>query len=328
MINKIIQFPSKNLTTAIPITLLVGFLLGYQVDTSFLKSTIMTFTFFMIYPTMIGFKLKEAIDLSHMKPLLISMILNFIVIPFFALLIAQLFWKNDPDFFIGLIMISLFPTSGMTISWTMLNKGNVPAAIKITAISLIAGSIVAPIYLYVMVGAMVPINMLSTAISIIQVVILPLLLGNATYRILMKYFSEEQYTKKIKPYFSSISVWFMLLIVFVSISMKSRSIVGNPTVLVQIGLILAVFYIFNFFLSTVIARRFLTLENGYALLYGTVMRNLSIALGIAATAFGPNTALVVTVAYIIQVQSAAWYGKLSAKHRWLERKKIVASQNQ
>ena len=47
-----------------------------------------------------------------------------------------------------------------------------------------------------------------------------------------------------------------------------------------------------------------------ALVYGTVMRNLSIALAIAINTFGEagtNAALVIALAYIIQVQSAAWY---------------------
>jgi predicted Na+-dependent transporter len=45
------------------------------------------------------------------------------------------------------------------------------------------------------------------------------------------------------------------------------------------------------------------------------MRNLSIALAIAITAFGPQQgseiALIIAMAYIIQVQSAAWYVKFT-----------------
>jgi predicted Na+-dependent transporter len=51
-----------------------------------------------------------------------------------------------------------------------------------------------------------------------------------------------------------------------------------------------------------------------ALVYGTVMRNLSIALAVAINAFGSQgseAALVVALAYIIQVQSAAWYVRLT-----------------
>ena len=46
------------------------------------------------------------------------------------------------------------------------------------------------------------------------------------------------------------------------------------------------------------------------LVYGTVMRNLSIALAIAMNSFGgsgADIALIVSAAYIIQVQAAAWY---------------------
>lgn len=314
---KWISAPSNNLTLAIPITLLFGFVFGLIMDTRFLKDYILLFTFVMIYPTMIGFKLKEAVDLSHMKPVLLSLLVNFIIIPLFAYGLAKLTWITQPELFVGLIMISLFPTSGMTISWTMLNKGNVAAAIKITAISLILGSFLAPLYLKVSVGALVPVDILGTFFTIIQVVILPLILGNLTYRFLIKKYGEITFQKTIKPYFPAISVWAMLMIVFTSISMKSKAIISNPSILIQIVFILALFYLLNFIIASAIARFLLKRDDGYALVYGSVMRNLSIALGLAATTFGSNTALVVTIAFILQVQAAAWYGKLSSKYKWL-----------
>lgn len=317
MLKKLFYYPSKNLTVAIPITLIIGFITGLFLDTSVLKQTILLMTFFMIYPTMIGFKLKEAVDLSHMKTVSLSLAMNFLLIPLSAFLIGKVFLSNSPELFVGLIMISLFPTSGMTISWTMLSKGNVAAAIKITAISLILGSFLAPWYLLGTVGQLVSVDVWGTFITIIQVVILPLLLGNITYRLILKKYSVVEYTQKIKPIFPALSVWPMLLIVFSSISMKSDAIVSNPGILANILIVLLAFYLLNFSMSTFISRKMLTKEDGYALVYGTVMRNLSIALGIAATSFGPNTALVVTIAFILQVQGAAWYGKLSAKHKWL-----------
>ena len=55
-------------------------------------------------------------------------------------------------------------------------------------------------------------------------------------------------------------------------------------------------------------------ENGIALVYGTVMRNLSIALAIAMTVFGEegaDIALIIAIGYIVQVQAAAWYVRLT-----------------
>jgi ACR3 family arsenite efflux pump ArsB len=75
-----------------------------------------------------------------------------------------------------------------------------------------------------------------------------------------------------------------------------------------------IIYGVNFTLSTILGRLILPRGDAIALVYGTVMRNLSIALAVAINAFGSqgsDAALVVAMAYIIQVQSAAWYVKLT-----------------
>ncbi len=50
------------------------------------------------------------------------------------------------------------------------------------------------------------------------------------------------------------------------------------------------------------------------MVFGVVMRDLSIALAIAMTAFGKQgmtIALLISLAYIIQIQTAAWYVKFA-----------------
>lgn len=315
---KILLYPSNHLTTVIPIALILGFAAGLALDTSFFKNYILLITFIMIFPTMIGFKLKEAVDLSHMKTLLLSLGINFAVIPVIAYWIGITFLGSEPAMLAGLIMISLFPTSGMTISWTMLSKGNVPAAIKITAVSLLLGSFLAPWYLYVLAGKFVDIDPVQTLFTILQIVVLPMVLGNLTYRLLMRKYTPQQFNQEVKPYLPAVSTWAMLAIVFASISMRASVILSNPAILAKLLLILVAFYLINFSLSTWVARKTLRPEDGFALLYGTVMRNLSVALGIAVASFGPETALIITLAFIIQVQGAAWYGKLAPKYKWLQ----------
>ena len=48
---------------------------------------------------------------------------------------------------LGLLLAALLPTSGMTISWTGMAGGNLPAAIKILVLGLILGSLAAPFHL-------------------------------------------------------------------------------------------------------------------------------------------------------------------------------------
>ncbi|WP_242826172.1 arsenic resistance protein [Caloramator sp. ALD01] len=312
MIKKIFYYPSKNLVKVIPLVLLLGFLTGLKFDLNFMKSYILIFTVFMIYPTMIGFNYKSAFDLSHSKLVLLSLLINFLIIPVIAYLIGITLFKDNMDMFAGLAIASLLPTSGMTISWTMLNKGNVSAAVKITALSLFVGSLVAPWYLLLMVGKYIPIDIVKTFITIIQVVVIPLILGTITYKLLLKKYSVEEYNKKIKPILPAISIWFLLGIVFISIGMKSKVIISKPDLILWSLVVLTVFYLLNYTISTIIGKIFLNREDAIALVYSTVMRNLSLALGIAASSFGSKAALIVTLAFILQVQSASWFGKYFA----------------
>jgi len=77
---------------------------------------------------------------------------------------------------------------------------------------------------------------------------------------------------------------------------------------------LLLLYVINFGISTLVAKALFPRGDAIALVYGTVMRNLSIALAIAMGVFGAqgaDAALLIALAYIVQVQGAAWYVKLT-----------------
>ena len=91
---------------------------------------------------------------------------------------------------------------------------------------------------------------------------------------------------------------------------------NQPAVLLAYLLPLVVMYVVNFALSTVLGKMAFARGDAIALVYGTVMRNLSIALAIAMGVFGAKgaeVALLIALAYVVQVQAAAWYVKLTPK---------------
>ncbi len=95
---------------------------------------------------------------------------------------------------------------------------------------------------------------------------------------------------------------------FVALALKAKTIATAPEVLLDILIPLLILYGINFLLSTLVGKLLLPRGDAIALVYGSVMRNLSIALAIAINAFGAkgsDAALVIAMAYIIQVQSAA-----------------------
>lgn len=315
-------WPSKNISRAIPIVLLLGFLTGILTDTSSLKQFILPITVLMIYPTMIGFKGKEMFSLSHGRLLITVMALNFLLIPALAYLLGTQFLLNDPQLFAGLAITALLPTSNMTIAFTMISKGNVPASIKMTTIGLLLGSFLAPWYLYFMVGKYVPIDILATIKTIALVILIPLILGMLTYNYLLKKYSQEFFQKEIKPYLPASSTWGMMLIIFISMSMNAQRIASHLDIFVIAFLVQLLFYAINYGVAIIIGRKAFSEKDSLTLIFSTVLRNLSISIGLAATAFGSNAALMVSLAFLIQGQAAAGFIKLNEKYRLLTPKKL------
>lgn len=109
-----------------------------------------------------------------------------------------------------------------------------------------------------------------------------------------------------------------------SVSMKAEMILNNLELILLSLLVLILFYFINYVISTIFATQFLNREDGIALVNGTVLRNLSIAIGLAANSFGAEAALIVTIAFIVQQQSIVYYGKLASK-RWFKQKNIESA---
>ena len=311
---KYLQKITKNLTIAIPVMMLAGFVFGIIINAAFLKAYIIPFTFLMVYPMMVTLNIQKVFEGGDMKAQVITQVINFAVVPFLAYAIGLIFFRDNPYMALGLLLAGLVPTSGMTISWTGFAKGNLEAAVKMTVIGLTLGSIATPFYVQVLMGASIEINLAAVMKQIVIIVFLPMAAGYLTRRQLVKKYGPKRFKQAIGPKFPPLSTLGVIGIVFIAMALKAPAIAASPGMLLYILVPLFIIYAFNFVLSSVVGKFFLPRGDAIALVYGSVMRNLSIALAIAINAFGKegaSAALVVAVAYIIQVQSAAWYVKFT-----------------
>lgn len=295
---------------SIPIVLITAFITGILLDTSWMNTTILFATMLMIYPTMIGIQWKALIHLTEKRLIGYAMILNFIIIPAIAYLLGYFLLKEQPILFAGLTLIALLPTSGMTISWTSISSGNVPGAVKLTVLGLLLGAILAPFYLLVMVGQLVDIKLITVMRTILVVVFIPLLLGGITTKVLSQRFELKNINKKIKPALQPISIWAMLYIIFASVSMRAEIIIDNMGMIGLSLIALLLFYITLFTLVTWLAKCFFSRKDGLSLVYGTTLRNLSIAMGVGATFFGMEATLLITIAFMVQQQGVVLYNRV------------------
>ncbi len=313
---KRISFLQRNLTYSIPVFMILGILFGYYTNPSSLKILILPLTFLMVYPMMVNLQIKKVFSKGDSKLQIITQFINFAIIPFIAFGIGKIFFQNQPLIALGLLLAALLPTSGMTISWTGFARGNINAAIKMTVIGLVAGSLATPLYAKWLMGTIVEIPLIGVFQQIALIVFLPMIAGYGTQKFIIWKYGVARYHKDIKKKFPMISTLGVLGIVFVAMALKSKTIISQPSMLIGLLIPLLILYGINFILSTFVGKFFFNREDGIALVYGTVMRNLSIALAIAMTVFGENgsdIALIIALAYIIQVQSAAWYVKFTDK---------------
>ncbi len=311
-----ISLIQKHLEWSIFISMIVGLAIGYFFDLSYLRVLIIPLTILMVFPVMVTLKYKSLFLKCNLKLQLTAMVMNFLIIPAIAYAIVLVSFSEMRFIGFGLLLISLFPTSGMTVSWTKFSKGNVNVAVKMTLIGIVLGSLIAPIYLKNLIGRSVGFDLARLFNQIIIVVFIPLIIGIFTKRILINRYGNKAFEEHIKPKFPIISSIGVILIIFVAVALRSRFILSNPGVILRLLLPLLVYYFLNYSIATLIGKFFFDRGDAIALVFGTVMRNLSVALAVTLTAFGdngPEIALIIAVAYIIQVKSAAWYVKFAEK---------------
>lgn len=311
---RLVQRITKNLTIAIPVAMVLGLAFGLVFPAGWLKTLIVPLTFLMVYPMMIGIKVSQLAERGHGKVQLLAQAVNFGIIPFVAYGLGLVFFADRPYAAAGLLLAGLLPTSGMTISWTGMTGGNLPAAIRMTVVGLLLGSVATPFYLMALAGTRVPVDLGAVLLQILVIVALPLLAGQISRAALIRRHGLPGFQKDWAPRFPPYSTLGVLGIAFVAIALQARVLASDPVAILWLVLPLLALYAINYGLAVFLGRTFLPRGDAIALVYGTVMRNLSIALALAMNLFGTEgaeAALLIALAYIVQVQSAAWTVRLA-----------------
>ncbi|MEN8199572.1 MAG: bile acid:sodium symporter [Thermodesulfobacteriota bacterium] len=318
---KALKFLQKNLVYVIPVAMICGLIGGgYLFDAKPLKKLIIPITFVMVYPMMATLNVKSIFQGKDVKLQVVTQIINFVIVPIIVFTIGKMFFTGEAEKYglwaVGLFLIGVLPASGMTVSWTGFAKGNKEAATKMLVFGLLIGSAAAPIYTKVFMGATVDVDMLHMFQQICIFVFVPLFAGIATQTYIKKKHGKEKWMKVYKPMFPPFSALGVTMIAFTAMSLKAKNILANPGDILTILIPLVIFYLLSYVLLSLVGKFFFSREDAIAMVFGVVMRDLSIALAVALTAFkeqGPTIALLIALAYVIQIQSAAWYIKLVPK---------------
>jgi ACR3 family arsenite efflux pump ArsB len=312
-IKSVFTFPARNLIFVVPVIILVAVFWGRVFDTSALKQLILPVAMLTIYPAMIGFQPREVFHTGDRNLLLWNLVLNFAALPLAALVIGRLLLFSFPDLQAGLLIISVVPGGNMVVAFTMMAGGNVQASVRLCTVNLLLGAFLAPVYLYFLAGALVHIDIVHIGKTIAFVVLIPLAAGITTYNLLLRRYSQQEFQRKIKPLLPAAGAWGLMYILFTSVSMKAEMFFSYPELIFQALGSLLLWYFFIFFICIAAGRLFFTRQDAMALVLNVELRNLAIAIGLAFTAFSPQTAMMVALAFLFQQQFAIWFWKMDQR---------------
>jgi len=139
----------KYLTLWIVVCIIVGLLLGRYApalvsilnsvaiaEFGYLPLPIGVFLFLMMYPTVAAIEFTEVKKAAKTpKPVLLTLIANWVVAPPLMVLLSRIFLSNYPEFTYGVILLGIAPCTAMVLFWIMFAKGNIAQGLVITAIN-------------------------------------------------------------------------------------------------------------------------------------------------------------------------------------------------
>lgn len=220
--------------------------------------------------------------LSNPFSVIIGVASQFIIMPLAAFIIAYLL-KLPPELAAGLVLLGSVPGGTASNVMVYLARGNLPLSITMTSFSTLLAPVVTPLLLLLLAGQWMPVSPVAMFMSIIQVIIIPILLGLIVSRIMPTIVDKGI---KIVPL---ISVTAIIIIV-------SAVVAGNVENIANAGLIVLLAVVLHngaglligYFIAKLMGlsesqRRAISLEVG--------MQNSGLGVALATAHFGPLAAL-------------------------------------
>ncbi|WP_282140373.1 bile acid:sodium symporter family protein [Cytobacillus oceanisediminis] len=224
-------------------------------------------------------------------PVLIGVCAQFIIMPLVAFVIAKLL--NLPaELAAGLVLLGCVPGGTASNVMVYLAKGNVPLSIAMTSVSTLLAPIMTPLLLLMLAGQWMPVDAVAMFMSIVQVIIVPIVLGLA----IKKFFPVA--VEKSLAILPLISVAAIITIVAAVVSGNSATIAASGLLIFTAVMLHNGFgLLLGYFAGKVLGqdevnRRAIAIEVG--------MQNSGLGVALATAHFGPLAALP-------SVLAAAWH---------------------
>jgi len=186
--------------------------------------------FFMMYPTVVGIRFSDIKKAAKKpKPLLVTIIANWIIAPPLMTLYANVILAGNPQYIAGVILLGLSPCTAMVMWWMFLAKGDLAQGLINTAINaLLMLALYAPLAaLYLGVSSiLVPWDLI--AMSVLFFIALPVASGAISRKLILDKKGEAWFNNTYIPTIGKISILALLTTLIVLFSFEGQTILNNP----------------------------------------------------------------------------------------------------
>lgn len=233
---------------------------------------------------MLGMGMTMTVDdfkgvLQSPKAVLIGVVAQFVVMPGLAYVLCKLF-NLPPEIAVGVILVGCCPGGTASNVITYMAKGNVALSVACTSVSTLLAPVLTPAIFYLLASQWLKIDAASIFISILQVVLLPIVVG-----LILRTWLKRQVESYIQvmPLVSVIAI----------VAIVAAIIGGSKAAILQSGLlILAVVILHNglgYLLGFTAARFFkLPYADSKAIAIEVGMQNSGLGVALAAVHFAAS----------------------------------------
>jgi len=310
--------------------MVIGYLAGKYNPQRLLKlkflitPLLFTMIFIMIFPTrfnrIFGFK-------DYIFHLIISSLIIFIASPFLAFATSYIMPERFSFLRSGIIISSIVPPDGMLAAWSGFLEGDILFSLIIQSFTFFISIFFIPFGLSVLFGN----NMyFSTPIlikNLFFLIVIPFFIAGLLKLLFKKEFSAEV-LKEIKPVLSTISGIIEIIIISISVGLRSDIISSNPVIILWGFFTAFVYYVISFIFSILITRIFrFDYGTSIPLIYENGSKNLSIAMVIAITSFKSQAILGVIACVLAQFPvSGIFFTIIARRNLNIEKRNNIISE--
>jgi ACR3 family arsenite transporter len=276
--------------------------------------------FLMIYPAMTKLELGEIRNaVQDWRAATIVIFFNYAVNPFLLYAFGWFFLRNHPDLWTGLVLLGVAPCIAMVLVWTDLARGNGALGIVLMAWNSLIQMVTTPFYIWLILGARVPINIWLVAQSVILYLGLPLLTGALSRRWMLQRKGLEWFRKRALPVLDDLQLTALLLTLVVMFALKGEVILQHPEFIWLMVPPLVLFFFVLFFGVLMVSRRVgFCYADAATTSFHCTGRNFELAIAIALTAFAsrPLVGVSTVIGPLIEVPLMLTIVYLARKSEW------------